>query len=68
MQAYSSEPRNQQLVDSLSLEMHRIDSLNQVTICDILDHRGFVGRSVVGNACETFWLVIQHAPPREMLK
>ena len=62
LQAYSSESRNQQLVDSLSLEMHRIDSLNQMAICDILDHRGFVGRSVVGNACETFWLVIQHAP------
>ena len=62
MQAFSSEPRNQQLVDSLTREMHRIDSLNQMTICDILDHRGFVGRSVVGDACETLWLVIQHAP------
>ena len=61
MKAFSAVPRNQWLVDSLSREMHRVDSLNQMTVCDILDHRGFVGRSVVGDVCDAFWLVIQHA-------
>ena len=62
LQAFSAVPRNQRLVDSLSHEMHRIDSLNQANICSLLDRRGFLGRSVVGNACEVFWLIIQHAP------
>jgi len=62
MQAFSSVPRNQRLVDSLSHEMQRIDKQNQMTVCDILDHRGFVSRSVVGDVCEVLWLIIQHAP------
>ena len=62
LNAYYAEPRNQALIDSLLSEMQRIDSVNQVRICDILDTRGFVGSDRVGGACATFWLVIQHAP------
>ena len=60
--AYYTEPRNQAMVDSLTLEMQRVDSINQKAICDILDSKGFVGTEKVGNACGVFWMVIQHAP------
>ena len=62
MNAYNAQPRNQALVDSLTNEMQRIDSINQSEICDILDSRGFVGKDVVGDACAVYWLVIQHSP------
>ncbi len=56
----------QQPVDSVRLmdllhEMQRIDSANTAEICQILDTRGWVGKDKVGEACATFWLVIQHA-------
>ena len=62
LNAYNAQPRNQALVDSLTNEMQRIDSINQSEICDILDSRGFVGKDVVGDACAVYWLVIQHSP------
>ena len=62
LQAYSATEPDQALIDSLTHEMQRVDSINQVAICDILDTRGFVGSDKVGNACAVFWLVIQHAP------
>jgi len=62
IQARNSKPRNQAKIDSLDREMHRIDSLNQAEICDILDKRGFVSSQIVGEACQVFWLIIQHAP------
>ena len=62
LNAYQAQPVDQHLVDSLTREMNRIDSINQAAICHILDTRGFVGSDVVGNACNAFWLVIQHAP------
>lgn len=62
LNAYYTEPRNQAMVDSLTLEMQRVDSINQKAICDILDSKGFVGTEKVGNACGVFWMVIQHAP------
>ena len=49
-------------INAMWAEMNRIDSINEIRICEILDTRGFVGREIVGNACLTFWLVIQHAP------
>lgn len=61
LQAFNAHPKNQALVDSLDREMHRIDSLNQAAICDILDKRGFVGSQVVGDASDAFWMIIQHA-------
>ena len=61
LQAFNAQPKNQALVDSLDREMHRIDSLNQAAICDILDKRGFVGSQVVGDASDAFWMIIQHA-------
>ena len=60
MMAFNTQ--NQALIDSLSREMHAIDSINEMEICDILDTRGFVGRDQVGEACGVFWMVIQHAP------
>lgn len=62
LNAYNAQPCNQALVDSLTNEMQRIDSINQNEICDILDSRGFVGKDVVGDACAVYWLVIQHSP------
>ena len=62
LNAYNAQPRNQALVDSLTFEMQRIDSINQTEICDILDTRGFVGKETVGDACSVYWLVIQHSP------
>ena len=62
LSAINGDPRDQQVVDSLLREMVRIDSINQVAICDILDIRGFVGKDKVGDACGAFWTIIQHAP------
>lgn len=60
--AYNAQPRDQHLVDSLTVEMQKTDSINQKEICDILDTRGFVGKEAVGDACTVYWLIIQHAP------
>lgn len=60
--AYNAQPRDQHLVDSLSVEMRKTDSINPKEICDILDTRGFVGKEAVGDACAVYWLIIQHAP------
>lgn len=39
------------------------DSLNELEVLEILDSRGWVGRSLVGRrANSALWLVIQHAP------
>jgi len=62
LSAYNTQPRNQALIDSLTREMHRVDSVNETEICSILETRGFVGRDLVGDACNVFWMVIQHAP------
>jgi len=60
--AYNATPRNQATIDSLTFEMLRIDSINQQSICMLLDTRGLVGHEKVGNACIAYWMVIQHAP------
>ena len=60
MNAFNTQ--NQALIDSLTREMQAIDHINEMEICDILDTRGFVGRDQVGDACNVFWMVIQHAP------
>ena len=60
--ANQAKPRDKAKIDAILREMQRVDSLNQVEICDILDKRGFVGREAVGEACEVFWTIIQHAP------
>ncbi len=46
--------------DSLLRRMQYVDSLNHIEICSILDSRGWVGKDIVGDACQVFWLVIQH--------
>lgn len=48
--------------DSLLKQMQYVDSVNHREVCAILDCRGWVGRDVIGDACEVFWLIIQHAP------
>lgn len=68
LRAFNAQPRNQAKVDSLEREMQRIDRQNQKEICDILDKRGFVGSQVVGDACEVFWVVIQHASAKQQRK
>ncbi len=57
----SARGSDQISADSLLREMNRIDSINILDICNILDTRGFVGDNVVGPACGAFWTVIQHA-------
>ena len=60
--ANQAKPRDKAKIDAILREMQRVDSLNQIDICDILDKRGFVGSEAVGDACEAFWTIIQHAP------
>ena len=49
-------------VYALGLKMNSIDSLNLIKVIDILDSKGWVGKSVVGSkANEALFLVIQHA-------
>lgn len=62
LNAYRATPRNPTVIDSLTREMQRTDSVNQAEICHILDTRGYVGSDLVGNSNTVFWLVIQHAP------
>ena len=68
LQAFNAQPKNQAKVDSLEREMQHIDRQNQKEICDILDKRGFVGKQAVGDACDAFWLVIQHASAKQQRK
>ena len=48
--------------DSLGKLMQRLDSVNITKVCRILDTKGWVGKSVVGDHANfTLFLVIQHA-------
>ncbi len=51
---------NASAADSLLERMQYVDSINHVEICNILETRGWVGKDIVGDACQVFWLVIQH--------
>lgn len=51
---------NASATDSLLKRMQYVDSVNHAEICNILETRGWVGEDVVGDACQVFWLVIQH--------
>lgn len=62
LNAYNTQPQNEQLTDSLLREMQLIDKENETEICQILDECGWIGRKVVGDACTVFWVIIQHAP------
>ncbi len=43
--------------------MSEQDSLNEIEVINIIDKRGWVGKSLVGGQANmTLWLVIQHAP------
>lgn len=52
---------NAAAADSLLRRMQYVDSVNHAEVCAILDARGWVGRDVIGDACEVFWLIIQHS-------
>lgn len=52
---------NSSAADSLLKRMQYVDSVNLRQVTDILDSRGWVGRDVVGDACEAIWVIIQHA-------
>ena len=52
---------NSLVADSLLKRMQYVDSVNLRQVTDILDGRGWVGRDVIGDACEVFWVIIQHA-------
>ena len=60
--ANKAKPRDKAKIDSILHQMQLIDSQNQAEICDILDKRGFVGSDAIGEVCEVFWTIIQHAP------
>ena len=62
MNASAKNPTDKQQLDSIYAVMAKVDSVNQKEICGILDSKGFVGKSVVGEACSAFWVVIQHSP------
>lgn len=53
---------DKEAADSLLKQMQYVDSVNHSEVCDVLDSRGWVGRDVIGDVCEVFWLIIQHAP------
>lgn len=55
-------PKDTVRINGILKEMQQTDSINLSKICHILDARGFVGRKKVGDACDAYWLVIQHAP------
>lgn len=61
MSASAKKPTDKQQLDSIYAVMAKVDSANQKEICGILDSKGFVGKSVVGEACSAFWVVIQHS-------
>lgn len=52
---------NSVAADSLLRRMQYVDSVNLRQVTEILDSRGWVGRDVVGDACEAIWVIIQHA-------
>lgn len=59
---------SKQVTDSLLREMSHRDSINQQKIFQILDTRGWVGKELVGDACEVFWMVTQHASVQQQQK
>lgn len=61
-------PEDTLRIDSIFREMAKVDSINLKKISSILDTRGFVGRDKVGEACNAFWTIIQHAPLEYMKK
>lgn len=54
-------PRDTALFNSLASQCAEIDRMNLKEVCRILDSCGWVGKEKVGDACDAFWIVIQHS-------
>lgn len=54
-------PQDTVQINALAKEMRRTDSLNLEEIRGILDTSGWVGKEKVGDACDAFFLVVQHS-------
>lgn len=61
LQALNQQPKDTAKADSIARLIVHADSVNLRKVCHILDTRSFVGKSVVGNACNSLWMVIQHS-------
>ena len=61
LQAYKAQPQDSVKVKVLTDEMIETDAKNLAEIKEILHIHGWPGKDLVGNACSTIWLVIQHA-------
>ncbi|MDE6165241.1 MAG: hypothetical protein K2F62_06540, partial [Muribaculaceae bacterium] len=61
LQAYKAQPQDSVKVKVLTDEMIETDTKNLAEIKEILHIHGWPGKDLVGNACSTIWLVIQHA-------
>ena len=57
---FKHDSENMKYIASL---MAQQDSINEHEVINIIEHRGWVGKSLVGNRANTaLWIVIQHAP------
>lgn len=58
----ASDPETGRLPDDLGAEWHRIDTANTQWLNDLVDARGWPGRSLVGeDGAQAAWLLAQHA-------
>jgi hypothetical protein len=65
----ASDPDSGRLPDDLGAEWHRVDSANTEWLNDLVDTRGWPGRSLVGDdGAKAAWLLAQHADSRRDLQ
>ena len=65
----ASDPQTGRLPDDLGAEWHRIDTANTEWLNDLVDTRGWPGRSLVGDdGAKAAWLLAQHADQRRDLQ
>jgi len=58
----ASDPKTGRLPDNLGAEWNRIDTANTEWLNDLVDARGWPGRSLVGeDGAKAAWLLAQHA-------
>jgi hypothetical protein len=65
----ASDPETGRLPDDLGAEWQRIDTANTEWLDDLVDARGWPGRSLVGeDGARAAWLLAQHADQRRDLQ